>query len=78
MALTATTNLGYTGYTGYHSHSSTTTYDVDSLLHVRSGPGTGYAHIDSHYPGDWWTIVDELYNWYREPSSDRWTSGDYQ
>lgn len=53
MALTATTNLGYTGYTGYHSHSSTTTYDVDSLLHVRSGPGTGYAHIDSHYPGDW-------------------------
>ena len=78
MALTATTNLGYTGYTGYHSHSSTTTYDVDSLLRVRSGPGAGYAHIDSHYPGDWWTIVDELYNWYREPSSDRWTSGDYQ
>lgn len=78
MALTATTNLGYTGYTGYHSHSSTTTYDVDSLLRVRSGPGTGYSHIGSHYPGDWWTICDEYYGWYREPSSDRWTSGDYQ
>lgn len=79
MADTKTTTRGATGYTPWHGHTSVTTYNVDSNLNVRSGPGTGYGYSEPHriYPGSWWTIAEELWGWCRQPSCDRWTSGDF-
>lgn len=50
MALEEVTSFGATGYTHYHNHASTTTYNVDSILRIRNGPGTGYGQIGQHNP----------------------------
>lgn len=79
MAETVTTSLGATGYTAYHSHASTTTYDVQSVLRCRVGPGTGYAQIGGayHQPGSWWTVAERVNGWCRVPSANNWSSGDF-
>lgn len=79
MAETVTTSLGATGYTAYHSHASTTTYDVQSVLRCRVGPGTGYAQIGGayHQPGSWWTVAERVNGWCRMPSANNWSSGDF-
>lgn len=79
MAETVTTSLGATGYTAYHSHASTTTYDVQSQLRCRVGPGIGYAQIDGayHQPGSWWTVAERVNGWCRVPSTNNWSSGDF-
>lgn len=76
--LVETTNLGPTGYTSYHNHASTTTWDVDSRLRVRSGPGTDYSTVGYIAPGSWWSVAERHSNgWCRQPSCDNWTSGDF-
>lgn len=79
MAETKTTDRGSTGYTPYHNHTSVTTYDVQSNLRIRYGPGTGYGEppYDKHMPGSWWTIAEDLWGWCREPNRDYWSSGDF-
>lgn len=50
MALEEVSNFGPTGYTNWHGHASTTTVNVDSILRIRNGPGTGYAQVGQHSP----------------------------
>ena len=77
MAETKNTSRGSTGYTSWHAHTWTTTYDVDSNLRVRCGPGTGYAEVNRIYPGYTWYIAESLWGWGREPNRDWWSSLDF-
>lgn len=77
MAETKNTSRGSTGYTSWHAHTWTTTYNVDSNLKVRTGPGTGYAVDHRIYPGYVWYIAESLWGWGREPNHDWWSSLDF-
>lgn len=79
MALTETTSFGATGYTAAHSFCGTTTYNVDSTLRCREGPGTGYAQIGGEYhnPGTWWDLAEKYNGWCRVPNRNSWSSGDF-
>lgn len=77
MALQEVTTFGATGYTPYHNHASTTTYDVQSNLRVRNGPGANYTHLYYRYPGDWWTVAENYNGWCRVPNANEWTSNSF-
>ena len=77
MALQEVTTFGASGYTPYHNHAYTTTYDVQSNLRVRNGPGTNYTHLYYRYPGDWWWVAENYNGWCRVPNANEWTSNSF-